>query len=102
MWVWDQVAALFDYAQSHLALTLVAVFVGTLALSFLHASLTPPPKPAVYKCAATHDDAPLTCSACPCRRDAIGQHHRSGQAGRLRFSACMSACSVQARNPASM
>ena len=49
MWVWDQVAAVLDYAQSHLALTLVAVFVGTLALSFLHATLTPPPKPAVYK-----------------------------------------------------
>ena len=52
MWLWDQLAAVFDYAQSHLAVTLVAVFVGTLALSFLHASLTPPPKPAVYKCAA--------------------------------------------------
>ena len=62
MWVWDQLAAVFDYAQSHLAVTLVAVFVGTLALSFLHASLTPPPQPAVYKCAAAHADAPLTCS----------------------------------------
>lgn len=51
MWVWDQIAAVLDYAQSHLALTLVAVFVGTLVLSYLHASLTPPPKPAVYRCA---------------------------------------------------
>jgi ABC-type transport system involved in cytochrome c biogenesis permease component len=50
MLVWDQIVALFDYAQGHLAVTLVAVFVGTLALSFLHATLTPPPKPAVYKC----------------------------------------------------
>ena len=50
MLVWDQIVALLEYAQTHLVMTLVAVFVGTLALSFLHATLTPPPKPAIYKC----------------------------------------------------
>ena len=54
MWVWDQFAAVLDYAQSHLVLTLVTVFVATLALSFLHATLTPPPQPAVYRCALPH------------------------------------------------
>ena len=44
----DMLAAILDYAQSHLVTTLAAVIIGTIALSLLNAALTPAPKPAVY------------------------------------------------------
>ena len=44
----DMLAAVLDYAQSHLVTTLVAVVFGTIALSMLSAALTPPPRPVVY------------------------------------------------------